>query len=255
MAKNVFISFRFDDGNKYKDYLSNLFDKYRDTIDYSEDVDRSQLSDATIQRYLYGKLRRSSVTIILLTPLAVNHKKNRRGEYDDWMYDEIRYSLENREGNRTNGLVTVYTPEATDMIVRRQPSGTISVNDIENLFRKNMMNVKQQYKVNPTPGIFDRDYDSYCSLISWKEFIKNIGKYIDIAAQKQPHQRKPTQGTLDYRLMYKETMCVRRRYNQLLSACFAIFCSGYRNSLCVVKIANRHSNSALYNGSVFKTKI
>ena len=185
MAKNIFISFRFSDGNIYKEYLSDLFDKYSDTIDYSEDVDRSRMSDVTIKQYLYGKLRRSSVTIVLLTPLAVNHRKNRMGDYDDWMYDEIRYSLESREGNRTNGLVAVYTPEAADLLVNIQSSGTISVYTVDNLFRKNMMNVKPQYKKNPNPNMFDRDYDSYCSLIEWDEFIKNIGKYIKIASQKR----------------------------------------------------------------------
>lgn len=70
------LAFRFSDGNRYKKYLSGLFDKYSDTIDYSEDVDRSRMSDVTIKQYLYGRLRRSSVTIVLLTPSAVNHKKN-----------------------------------------------------------------------------------------------------------------------------------------------------------------------------------
>lgn len=185
MAKNVFISFRFKDGNKYKEYLSGLFDKNSDTIDFSEDVDRSQMSDITIKQYLYGKLRRSSVTIVLLTPAAVNHKRNWRGDYDDWMYDEIRYSLESREANRTNGLVAVYTPEAASSLVNVQSSGTVSVENVDNLFRRNMMNVKPQYKKNPDPGIFDRDYDSYCSLIKWSEFIKNVGNYIDIASQKR----------------------------------------------------------------------
>lgn len=101
------------------------------------------------------------------------------------MYDEIRYSLESREGNRTNGLVAVYTPEVANLLVNVQSSGTVSVNTVDNLFRKNMMNVKPQYKKNPNPGIFDRDYDSYCSLIEWDEFIKNIGKYIEIASQKR----------------------------------------------------------------------
>ena len=59
------------------------------------------------------------------------------------------------------------------------------VNDVDNLFRKNMMNVIDKYKRNPNPGIFDRDYDSYCSLISWNDFTSNIGKYVDIAAQKR----------------------------------------------------------------------
>ena len=185
MAKNVFISFRYSDGNRYKEYLSSLFDKHSDTIDYSENVDRSQMSDATIKQYLYEKLRRSSVTIILLTPLAVNHNRNWMGYYDDWMYDEIRYSLENRAGNRTNGLVAVYTPEAADLLVHMQPSGTVTVKNVNNLFRKNMMNVKPQYKKNPNPRIYDQDYDSYCSLIAWDEFISHIGEYIDIASQKR----------------------------------------------------------------------
>lgn len=101
------------------------------------------------------------------------------------MYDEIRYSLESREGNRTNGLVAVYTPEAASLLVNVQSSGMVSVKNIDNLIRKNMMNVKLQYKKNPNPSIFDRDYDSYCSLIEWNEFTNNIGKYINIASQKR----------------------------------------------------------------------
>ena len=113
-----------------------------------------------------------------------NQRRTRAG-INQAMYDEIRYSLESREGNRTNGLVAVYTPEAANLLVNVQSSGTVSVNTVDNLFRKNMMNVKPQYKKNPNPGIFDRDYDSYCSLIEWDEFIKNIGKYIEIASQKR----------------------------------------------------------------------
>ncbi len=184
MARNVFISFRYSDGIDYKNRLVKLFDSYYDTVDFSEDQDRSQMSEETIRRYLYGKLRRSSVTIVLLTPLAVNHNHDWLGNYDDWIYDEIRYSLEDRESNRTNGLVAVYTPEAERKLVSTS-KGSIMVNDVDNLFRKNMMNVIDKYKRNPNPGIFDRDYDSYCSLISWNDFTSNIGKYVDIAAQKR----------------------------------------------------------------------
>lgn len=184
MAYNVFISFRYNDGVSYKNTLSDLFSKNNDTVDYSEDMDRSYLTESSIQRYLYGKLRRTSVTIILLTPNAINHHKDYLGHYDDWMYDEIRYSLEDRDYNRTNGLVAVYTPEAADKLLKRgQESNTIF--NVDNLFRKNMMNVKERYKTNPKPQIYDSNYDSYCSLVDFSSFISNPGKYIDIAVKKR----------------------------------------------------------------------
>ena len=189
MASNVFISFRFSDGHIYKEFLSRKFDSYYDTVDYSEDVNRSFLSDATIQSYLYKKLRRSSVTIVLLTPNAINHEKDYYGRYADWMYDEIRYSLENREGNRTNGLIAVYTPEAERYLVENTAGGKI-VKDVDNLFRANMMNVKPMYKRNSTPGWFDGLYDSYCSLVPYDTFVGDIGKYIENALQKRDEKYK-----------------------------------------------------------------
>ena len=185
MARNVFISFRYVDGNKYKDKLASLFDKCADTVDYSEDVNRSNMGVDTIQQYLYEKLKRSSITIVLLTPLAVNHKRNAIGLYDDWMYDEIRYSLEDRKNNRTNGLIAVYTPETKDLLMTQTSDGTSLIKKVDNLFRENMMNVKPEYKKNKKAGVFDRDYDSYCSLVSWSEFISDIDKYIRIASEKR----------------------------------------------------------------------
>ena len=186
MAWNVFISFRFADGIQYKEYFSKLLLRNYSTVDFSEDEDRSQMSDETIRQYLYGKLRHSSITIVLLTPQAVNHRKNWYGMYDDWIYDEIRYSLEDREQNRTNGMIAVYTPEAAHMLVYPRPgTGTETIIDVDNLFRKNMMNVKPLYKVDPRPDIFDPDYDSYCSLIPWNLFINNIDNYVDIAVAKR----------------------------------------------------------------------
>jgi len=184
MAKNVFISFRFSDGRNYKEYLSKLFDADYYTVDYSEDVNRSYCSERTIKDYLYKKLRRSSITIILLTPNVINHQKNSFGDYDDWMYDEIRYSLEDRDGNRTNGLIAVYTPEAENYLIERH-AGFTSVLNVDNLFRRNMMNVRPAYKKCFTYGLYDGDYDSYCSLISFDEFVRNIDKYISIASKKR----------------------------------------------------------------------
>lgn len=191
-ARNVFISFRFDDGNEYKDKLAELFDRKDDTVDFSEDVDRSGMTDETIKKHIYAKLRRSSVTIILLTPQAINYKRNIYGNIDDWLYDEVRYSLEDREDNRTNGLVAVYTKEAESMLVykghHKCPScdgyNTTTVLDQNNLFRKNMMNVKDEFKTNKCVGVYDSDYDSYCSLVPFDTFYANPSRYIKIAYKK-----------------------------------------------------------------------
>lgn len=191
MAKNVFISFRFSDGKKYKEELAELFNNYHDTVDYSQDEDRSNMSDKTIKAYLYKKLKRSSVTIVLLTPSAVNHEKNINGEYDDWMYDEIRYSLEDRENNRTNGIIAVYTPEATDLLVEIKDDSTL-VKSVDNLFRKNMMNVKPGYKKNPNKELYDGNYDSYCSLVKYSSFVTNPGFYIDLALEKRDKKDRYT---------------------------------------------------------------
>lgn len=190
MARKVFISFRFSDGEKYKKELTNLFDSSTQVIDCSEDQDRSKQSESTIKNYLYGKLKNTSVTIVIITPKAIEHQKNWCGEYDDWMYDEIRYSLEDRENNRCNGLIAVYTPEARDLLISSTTNGTTTVRDVDNLFRKNMMNVLPSYKKNPKEGIYDSTWDSYCSLVSWENFKKNYAHYIDVAGEKRENTYK-----------------------------------------------------------------
>ncbi len=186
MQRKVFVSFRFNDGHLYKEKLCEVLSKSNNLIDCSEDKDRSKLSEPVIRDYLYSKLRQTSVTIILLTPDAIKHKKNIFGKIDDWMYDEIRYSLEDRQNNRTNGLVAVYTPEAEKLLITHDyENNAISVAEVENLFRKNMMNIKNEYKHNQRYGMYDTDYDSYCSLISFNSFINNPERYINIAEEKR----------------------------------------------------------------------
>lgn len=194
MANNVFVSFRYSDGYKYKEELMELFNQSDDTIDYSEDEDRSNMTDATIQAYLYKKLKRSSVTIVLLTPNAINHQKSWNGYYNDWIYDEIRYSLEDRVNNKTNGLIAVYVPEAEELILERtthicdickEKTSVHIIKSFDNLVRKNMMNVKEIYKKNKCLNIYDSDYDSYCSLVSYEEFKNDFARYIRIADEKR----------------------------------------------------------------------
>ena len=192
--KNVFISFRFSDGKKYKKELCDLFDNNYYVSDFSEDIDRSNLSEETIKKYLYGKIAKSSVTIILLTKEALAHHKDNTGKYDDWMYDEIRYSLEDRENNRTNGLIAIYTPEVENILIQRREQRCYTcglmhdINTItyyDNLFRVNMMNIYPEYKHNRCYEIYDMNYDSFCSLYSFDYFKRNINECIKIAEEKR----------------------------------------------------------------------
>lgn len=141
-------------------------------------------------------MKRTSVTIIIITPEAISHKKDWCGNYDDWMYDEIRYSLEDREDNRCNGIVAVYVPEAKGMLIQENIHKCQTCNtektintilNVDNLFRKNMMNVKKSYKTNPCEGVYDSDKDSYCSLVSWDDFKTDYIKYIENAEDKREH--------------------------------------------------------------------
>ena len=186
MQRKVFVSFRFNDGHLYKEKLCKKLAMSNNLIDCSEDKDRSNLSDSMIRDYLYAKLRQTSVTIIILTPNAIRHKKNYFGKIDDWMYDEIRYSLEDRQNNRTNGLIALYTPEVEkQLITHNYENNSIYIEDVENLFRKNMMNIKEKYKHEQRARMYDQDYDSYCSLIPFDSFINNPEKYINIAEEKR----------------------------------------------------------------------
>ena len=115
------------------------------------------------------------------------------------MYDEIRYSLEDRENNRCNGLVAVYTEEAKDLLMYEtthkcdvcgKEKKVNTIFEVDNLFRKNMMNIKPIYKINKCEGIFDLDNDSYCSLISWESFKNNYKYYIKTAAEKRENTYK-----------------------------------------------------------------
>lgn len=189
MAYNVFISFRYSDGHMYKEDLSARFNRNYDTVDFSEDVNRSSLTDATIQGYLYRKLKRSSVTIVLLTPMALNHQKDYYGRYSDWMYDEIRYSLENREGNKTNGIIAVYTKDVERYLIKHVYGG-IQINPFDNLCYHNINNVKMGYKMNRLTDKYDPLEDSYCSLIPYEQFVLDIPRYINNAVNKKNNRYK-----------------------------------------------------------------
>lgn len=199
MGRNVFVSFRFADGNDYKEQICEVLKKKSTSYDFSENEDRSKMTEETIKKYLYKKLKEVSVVIILLTPQALYYKKNIFGKYDDWCYDEVRYALEDREDNRTSGLIAVYVPEVQNSIITKSnhkcskcgiDSTVSTISNFEHLFRKNMMNVYPEHKLNKCDGIYDSLYDSYCSLVSLDEFIKDPDKYIENAFYKKENVDK-----------------------------------------------------------------
>lgn len=194
MGTKVFISFRFDDGNNLKQELVDLFDSSTEVINRSENENRSGMTEETIQKYLYNKLKDTSVTIVLLTPNAVDYKKNIFNQYDDWLYDELRYSLEDRVDNRTNGVVAVYTDDSVGKILKSdthtcsncgENSNCSIILNFDNLVRKNLCNVKDEYKNNMCKNIYDIENDSYITLVHIDEFKKNFSRYIDGAKEKR----------------------------------------------------------------------
>lgn len=194
MGYNIFISFRYSDGKQYKEELEQLFSLDSEIYNRSESEDRSMMSEETIRDYLYRKLKSTSVTIFIVTPDSLRHKRDYLNRIDDWVYDELRYSLENRLNNRSNAMIAVYVPEVKNQLISetthvcpicKEESSVDIIQDIENLFRKNMMNIKPQYKHNNCEGIYNSNYDSYCSLIALDEFKKNYEKYISIALEKR----------------------------------------------------------------------
>ncbi|MDR0299035.1 MAG: TIR domain-containing protein [Streptococcaceae bacterium] len=184
MANKVFISFRFSDGNAYKEKLEEEFNKLDYIINKSENENRSDMSDDTIKKYLYEKLADTSLTIVILTSEAMKYERVYGGEIDDWLYDELRYSLDDRENNRTNAVIALYT--SLDLIgYKIGNDDTIHLGNWDNLVRKNICNVKDGYKMNEQPGIYNSVEDCYASLISFEEFLEEPKKYIDSALEKR----------------------------------------------------------------------
>lgn len=194
IKRKVFVSFRFDDGHDIKEDVIEVLENEGLIIDKSEDVDRSHLSEESIREYLFKKLKDSSITIVLITPKAVNYKKDYLGNYDDWLYDELRYSLYNRENNPINGVIALYTDDSKKYLIEQvrhscevcnEESVVNNIKSFDNLIRPNMMNVKKKHKRNDCVEIYDGDYDSYISLISLNKFLDDPSHYLEVATEKR----------------------------------------------------------------------
>ena len=77
----------------------------------------------------------------------------------------MRYSLEDRADNRINAVAAVYKDESKDLIresnthrcgVCGEEKTCTTILDFDNLLRKNMLNIKYDYKFNQCVALYDR---------------------------------------------------------------------------------------------------
>lgn len=159
---NIFISYKYKDSISY---VGKIQKKIENTVilDHSEKPEESLegYSDEYIERHLFDKLYGTTVTIVLLSP---NMKTNNVAEKNQWIPQEISYSLSNfsRNGRHSssNALLLVDLPE-----------NRIGIEDGKyyphfNIIKENVKN-------------------GYATLVDWKDFFQYPHMYIDRALKRR----------------------------------------------------------------------
>ena len=72
----------------------------------------------------------------------------------------------------------------------REESRVTGLKDVNNLARKNMLNIKESHKKHQCVGVYDRLEDSYVSLISFEDFKSDVNKYIENAVSKRERRNE-----------------------------------------------------------------
>ena len=148
-SRKIFVSYKYKDLDVFPEHVSEYIpgedtgysytprhyvDKIIDAIGSEHiykgeksDDDASHLSDSTIDSLLKTKIFDSSVTLVLLSP---NMRDNSLPENEQWIPNEISYSLRAQQrGERvsaTNGLLLVALPDSNgsyDHAVVERPCG------------------------------------------------------------------------------------------------------------------------------------
>ncbi len=178
MDKRVFISYKFGEGNKYRDKLINRLDqgsyKYLGETKTSNDI--SHLNEATIGSLLSDKLYSTHVTIVLVTP---NINKS------NWIPWEISYSLrlinKSHRNSTRNGIVAVVIPDRNnsyDYVIKRTDEGReINTQAFPDILKRNMFNPSPQSEYNS----WDREFGTYISIYQWDEFCSDMNSIINQA--------------------------------------------------------------------------
>lgn len=199
MGKKIFVSYKYADEEVKKitnDYLKN--DTVRDYVDKLEYVigkediykgehsgeDQSKFKDDTIWEHLKNKIFDSSITIVLISK---NMKELFYSEEEQWIYQEISYSLKeltrtSSNGNRenkslSNAIICVVLPDrfGSYNYYLRNTYYAQSYNDniTFKIIAKNRNNKKYTFN------------EDYVVTVKWEDFLKNYTKYINLAVDKQ----------------------------------------------------------------------
>lgn len=197
MGKKIFVSYKFADSdvrkitNDYfhtdtvRDYVNKLEEKIGKSDIYkgeSDDNDLSQLTDDSIWNQLKQKIFDSSITIVLISP---NMKSLWKPEKDQWIPQEISYSLKEITHNGTrksksNALIYVVLPDkynSYDYFIQNSywNTETYRYDKIFNIMKNNLNNYKYSNDI------------SYAVIVKWDTFLSNYSSYINTAVNKQEH--------------------------------------------------------------------
>ncbi len=212
-TRKIFVSYKYKDfdvspvsGNvpgedtdyRYtpRHYVDKIIDLVCDDNIYKgekSDEDASHLSDSSIKSKLKDKLFDSTVTIVLLSP---NMRDKSKPQKNQWIPQEIAYSLRTQSrtktnGNKyvsnTNGILAVALPDSNgsyNYVVQRMHCGVDSwyTGSLFDVIKSNMFN---RVKVNKEwcSSCFNYHHigadHSYIHPVRWCEFIENYQVYID----------------------------------------------------------------------------
>lgn len=205
MANKIFVSYKYADNKvltlpnitdttvrDYVDELGELIEE-EDHIYKGEDdgEDMSSLADTTIASKLGDKIFDSTITIVIIS----KGMKESTPEKDQWIPWEISYSLkeQSRDGgnSKTNAILGVVLPdengEYEHFMTYNVNCGSVSYHT-QNLFqilRDNMFNlIDRESNIRHCNGVkIYNGNPSYIYCVKWKDFIKNINVYIEIAKE------------------------------------------------------------------------
>lgn len=210
MGRNVFVSYKYGDNNvkqfdrsnhptSSRDYVNVIMKILGETNFYYyngeyDGYDLSQYPEDFIREKLYNKIFYTSITIILLT---ANMRKYGIPEKNQWIPQEISYSLRNK--NRQNGysnmnaVLCVVIPDKLGNYghtLRRYSNGDVGIKE-NNLFKiisENLFNNirADHFCYSQNQGLYEEG-KSYFALATWDEFCKDPEYYLQVALDNRGH--------------------------------------------------------------------